>query len=91
MLGAGHVTEKVQNLLRAENDRQFLGFLGGGDDVFHVPILVKRDLVEETEGGHGDEGETGSQLLFVGQVHLVGANLLRAQDFGGLTEMACEQ
>jgi hypothetical protein len=67
MLEAGHAVEKLPNLFRTEYNRQFLGFLRGGDDVFHGPMLVKCDLVEETQGGHGDEDGTGSQLLFVGR------------------------
>ena len=82
VLGAGHATEKVPDLFRAENDGQFLGFLGCGNDVFQAPILVQGDLVEETQGGHRDEDGTGSQLLFIGQVHLVGTNLFRPQLVG---------
>ncbi len=40
MLGAGHATEKVPDLFRAENDGQFLGFLGCRDDVCQGPMLV---------------------------------------------------
>ena len=82
VLGIGHATEKVPDLFRAENDGQFLGFLGGGDDVFKAPVFVERDLVKETQGGDGDEDGTGSQFLFVGQVDLVRPNVLRTQDFG---------
>jgi hypothetical protein len=42
---------------------------------------MKRDFVEEAKSGYGDEDGTGSQLLFVGQVDLVRANLLRSQYF----------
>jgi hypothetical protein len=42
---------------------------------------MKRDFVEETKCGYGDEDGTGRELLFVGKVDLVRANLLRAQYF----------
>jgi hypothetical protein len=79
VLGAGHAAEKAPDLFRAENDGQFLGLLGGGNDVFHAPILVQGDFVEEAQGGHCDEDGAGSQLLSIGQVHLVGTNLFRTQ------------
>src|SRR5215813_5498752 len=78
VLGAGHATEKVQDLLRAEDDGQFLGFLGGGDDLGQGPILVEGNFVQEAKSGHGDEDGTRSELLCVGQVELVRAYFLRA-------------
>jgi len=72
----------VTNFFRAENDGQFLGFLGRGDDVLKAPVLVECDPVKETQGGDGDENGTGSQFLFVGQVNLVRPNVLWTQDFG---------
>ena len=65
--------------------------LGRRDDVFETPIPMKCDFVKETQGGYGDEDGTGRELLFVGQVDLVRANLLRAEYFRRLIEMACKQ
>jgi len=45
MLEAGHATEEVLDLLRTENDGQFLGFLRYGDEVGQVPILVQGDFL----------------------------------------------
>ena len=73
--------KKLQDLFRAQDNRQLLRLLGRRDDVFEVPILLEGDLVEEAQGGDGDEDRTGSQLLFVGQVDLVSADVLRAQQF----------
>jgi len=91
VFGAGHATEKVEDLFRAENDGQLLRFLGGGDNVFDAPILVKRDFVEETQGPHGQEDGTGSQLLFIGQVHLVGTDLLRPELVRWFAEISSKQ
>ena len=55
------------------------------------PVLLERDLVEKAQRGDGDEDGTGRQLLFVGQVHLVGADVLRAQLFRRFVEVAREQ
>jgi len=35
----GHTTEKMLDLFGTENDGQFLGFLGCGDDVFKTPVF----------------------------------------------------
>jgi hypothetical protein len=82
VLGAGHAAEKVPDFFRTENDGQLLGFLRAWDDVFEAPILVQGDFVEETQGSHGDQNGAGGQLFFIGQIDLVGTNLLRAQGFG---------
>ena len=42
VLGTRQATEKVQDLLRAEHDGQFLGFLGCRDDLGQGPILRRR-------------------------------------------------
>ena len=71
----------MQDFFRTQDNGQLLRLLGRRDDVFETPIPMKCDLVEKAQGGYGDEDGTGSQLLFVGQVDLVRANLLRAQYF----------
>ena len=55
----GHASEKLQDLFRTENDRQFLRLLGSGDDVFQVPIPAKGDFVEEAKGGDGETDRIG--------------------------------
>src|SRR2546428_8087695 len=69
----------------------FCGFLGVGMMSSTLPILVQRDFVEETQSGHGDEDGSGSQLPFVGQIHLVGTNLFRTQLVGWLAEISSKQ
>src|SRR5215469_3926575 len=52
---------------------------------------MKRDFVEETKSRYRNEDGTCSELPFVCQVDLVGANLIWSQFFRRFTEMACEQ
>ena len=81
MFGAAHAAQKVEDLLRAQDYRQFLRLLRRRDDVLEVPLLLEGDLVEEPQGGDGDEDGARRQLLLVGQVNLVGTYVLRAQLF----------
>ena len=76
--------KKLQDFFRTQDNRQLLRLLGRRDDFFQGPVLMKRDFVEETKSGYGDEDGTGSQLLFVGQVDLVRANLLGPSSSGDL-------
>lgn len=50
-----------------------------GDGVIDIPGLFEGHFVEEAKRRNRDENRTGRQLLFVGQMDLVGANLLKAQ------------
>ena len=79
MFAAAHATQKVKDLFRAQNYRQFLRLLGRRDDVFELPVLLERDFVEESQSGDGDEDGARRQLLFIGQVNLIGSDVLRAQ------------
>jgi hypothetical protein len=71
--------QKLQDFFRTQNNGQLLGLLGRRDDFFHGPIPMKSDFVQETKSSYGDKDGTGSQFLFVCQVDLVRANLLRTQ------------
>jgi hypothetical protein len=79
MFPAAHAAQKVEDLLRAQDHRQFLWPLGRRDNVSEAPVLFEGDLVEESQGGDGDEDGARRQFLFVGQVNLVGADVLRTQ------------
>src|SRR5579875_3382105 len=81
VLEARNGVEEPQNFFRAKNNGQLLGSLRHGNAVFHVPFPVESYLVEETEGGSGNNEGTGAQLPVVHKVQLVGTNLLRAQEF----------
>jgi hypothetical protein len=54
-------------------------------------FLLKGDFIEEPQCRNRDEDGARRQLLLVGQVNLVVADLLGAQLFRGFVEMACEQ
>jgi hypothetical protein len=71
---AGYAIEKLPDFFRAEDEGKFLGLFGSRDNVFEGPLLMECDLMEKTESGYRDENGTGSQLLFVGQVGLVGTD-----------------
>jgi len=59
--------------------------------VIIINIVVKGDFVKETQGGHGDEDGTGSQLFLLGKIHLVGTNILRPQLVRCFAEMPRKQ
>ena len=42
-----------------------------------IPILLQSDLVQEAQGGHGEQDGAGGQLLVVGQMQLISADLFR--------------
>lgn len=57
--------EKSQDFLGAENDRQFLGLLGSGNDLFEGPLFLEGDLVQEAKGGDGEADRMGGGLLWL--------------------------
>ena len=59
MLEAGHASEKLPDLFRTENDRQFLRLLGSGNDRFEGPLFLEGDLIEEAKGGDGETARIG--------------------------------
>ena len=78
MLEPGNAGKKLEDFLGAEHDGQPLGLLGHRNDLRKGPFLMEGDSVEKAKSGHGNDDGTGSQLLFVCQVDLIGANLVRA-------------
>ena len=52
MFDRRHVAEKLQDLLRTENDRQLPGSFGGRDNLVEVPLPTERDFVEKTNSGY---------------------------------------
>jgi hypothetical protein len=76
LFGASDALEKVQDLLWAENDGQFLGLLGCWDDLIERPLPFQRDFVEKAQSGDRDENGASGQFLFVSEVDLIGADLL---------------
>jgi len=78
MLGAADALEKMKNLLWAENNGEFLWLLGGWDDRIEGPVFFQGDLIEKAQGRNSDKDRTGRQLSFVGQVDLIGTDILPA-------------
>ena len=91
MLPVTNAAEKLENLLRAQNDGQCLWFFRRRNDITENPVPAERNFIEETQCCNRDEDRTGRQLLLVGQVNLVVADMLGTQQFRGFFEMACEQ
>jgi|SRR6516164_550681 hypothetical protein len=86
----GEAAEKLQDFLGTENDGQFLGHLGSGNDFVHVPLAAQRYFVKETQSGYGDNAGSGSHLFFLGEMDLVSTDLLLSQDIGRLAKVASE-
>src|SRR5262249_4023559 len=91
MQEAVNAAEKVHDLFGAENNGKFLRFLGSRDDVVQFPIPMQGNSVKETKGRGGDQDGTGGELLFVGQIDLIGTNLLGAEEFRRLVEVTRKQ
>jgi hypothetical protein len=69
-------SEEMQDFFRAQNYREFLWFLWRGDYVRKCPVLLERNFVEKAESSYRDQYGTWSQLLVVGQIHLICAELV---------------
>ena len=82
--------EKPGHFFAAGHDRQGPGPLRQRDQVVEAPPLVERGPVEKAERRHVDDQSAPSETSFVGQVDLVGADLLRTQAGRGATEVPSE-
>ena len=67
-----------------------LRLLRHGDHIVEDPLLPEGDPIEEAERRDGDDQRARRQLALVGQVDLVGANLLRTETGRGTAEVAGE-
>ena len=63
MLGAFDAAEKLQDLLWAQNYRQFLRLLGSRNDVVKLPVPFQRDLVEKAQCATAMSTELGANFL----------------------------
>ena len=84
-------TEKMHDLLGAENSRQILRSLRTGDDLLEIPPPHEGDAIQKTERGDGHLDRTGRQLLPVCQIQLVCADFHGAEIRRGSIEVAGEQ
>ena len=91
MLRAANTAQKLDDFLRAQNYGQFLWLLRRWDNVLEGPVLFERDFIEKSQGGNGYEDGARGQLLFVGQVNLVGSDVLGPQLFRRFIEVTREQ
>lgn len=48
MLSVANAAEKLEDLLRTQNDRQCLWFFRRGDDLPENPVPAERNFIEET-------------------------------------------
>ena len=90
MVGGLDRVEELRHLVAAEHDRQGAGLLRHGDHVVEGPLLPEGDPIEEAEGRDGDDQRARRQVALVGQVDLVGADLLRTETSRGTAEVAGE-
>jgi hypothetical protein len=81
VLPAPHTGQKLQDFLGTEDHRQGLRPFRSGDDVGEGPVLFESDFIQEAKRGNGNEDRTGSQLLFLRQVDLIGTNLSSDKSF----------
>jgi hypothetical protein len=74
------VFKKPNDFLLADDDGQFFfGHLWSRDHVCNAPVLLEGKPMEEAKRGGGNADRNYAQLLFVGQVDLIGTNLFRSQ------------
>ena len=90
VLREGDAVEKLDHFRGAEHHRQGLRLLWRGDHRLDPPRLLERDCVEKPEGRHRDANGAGGQLPVVGQVDLVGPDLLGTQGVRRLPEVPSE-
>jgi hypothetical protein len=78
MLPKSHTSQEVPHLLGTHNDGKLLRLSPEGDHFRENPILLEGDLVEKAKRSRSDMDRASCQILFVGEIQLVGPNLLRA-------------
>jgi hypothetical protein len=61
-----YAAQKLEHLLRAEDDGEFLWHLGSGDDSIEVPLSAEGHVVKETQCRHGNDEGAGRQLFLLG-------------------------
>src|SRR5437660_5207814 len=66
--------QHIENLLRAEDDRQAMIFLEAGNEL-NGPITFQSDGVEEPERADCDDSGSNRHLPLLGQVDLVVASV----------------
>ena len=63
MFGAADALQKVEDLLRAQDNGQCLRLLGRRDNVLEGPVLLERDLVEEPRAATARRIELGASFF----------------------------
>ena len=87
----GDAAEEPLNFLGTEDDRQLLRLLGKRQDLFRRPVPFERHTVEKAQRRNGGVDRAGRQLLLVGQINLVGPNVLAPEQVRRLAEVTREQ
>jgi hypothetical protein len=88
--GISTASRKLADLVAAQHRRQALRLAAGRDDLFNAPVALERDLIEEADGGDRHQDRAGGQLPVLDQMDLIGSDVSRPQQLGGLAEMAGE-
>ena len=78
------------DFLRARHNGEFLRLPAGWDIVLNNPRSFEGDCVDEPECGNGDRNRAGRQSPLLDEVKLPSPDLMPAQPFGRLAEMAGE-
>jgi hypothetical protein len=91
VLDVGTASKKMRDLKRTENNRQFLRLFRAGDDLVKIPRPLERDSIEKAQCRYGQLDRAGGQPLFVRQIELIGADVLRSEKGWRLVEVPGEQ
>src|SRR6202012_1622790 len=87
LLEGPHMIEQLQHFFAAEDLWQFLWLLAGRDDLLEHPIPLEGYLVEEADSSDGDQYRDWRQVLFIGEVDLIGTNIFRSEILRRLAEV----
>ena len=82
--------EKPADLFGAHDDRKRLRLAAGRDSVVEVPVPPEGDLVEETDGRDRDQDRAGREMPVLGEMELVGPDVVRPEQVRRLAEVAGE-
>ena len=84
-----HLGQNAAHLLTAQHHRQLL-LAGRAHKLERAPVLMQRVLVEELDCAQRDGGGGASDLLLVGEVQKVLAQILLAELVGAPVVMCCQ-
>ena len=86
MVGQVDGIKEADDFLRTEHDGERLHPFRDRQHLCRIPRAAERDVVQEAQSTDGDDDRPGGQPALVGQVQLVGADLLGAEAIRRLVE-----